>query len=110
MTSLPTRRSSTRWLPVVVSAVVLIVIDLVAVFLVGSAFLMTPYGPWDDDVLTAIQISAVLGGVVATFGTLLRILPVAMRWLRWWWFLPSTVLLLAAITRFWWISLSYPQG
>ncbi|WP_281240964.1 hypothetical protein [Actinopolyspora mzabensis] len=41
---------------------------------------------------------------------MLGILPVAMRSLRWWWFLPPAVLLVAAITRFWWVSLSYPQG
>ncbi|MER7013005.1 hypothetical protein ABT324_16420 [Saccharopolyspora sp. NPDC000359] len=68
---------------------------------------MSPRGPWDDDVLAAIQVSSFAGGALAASGGLVRLLPVSRGWLRWWLLLP-TVLLASAILRFAWVDLSYP--
>lgn len=103
----PSRRAKPRP-AAVINAAVCIALDLVALYAVASSFLMSPRGPWDDDVLTAIQVSSFAGGSLAAFGGLLRILPVSLRWLRWWWLLLPAILLLAAILRFHWIDVSYP--
>ncbi|CAM04557.1 hypothetical protein A8924_5700 [Saccharopolyspora erythraea NRRL 2338] len=92
-----------------ISAVLCLVLDLVTLYAVASSFLMSPRGPWDDDVLTAIQVSSFAGGLLAVLGGLLRTLPVARRWLSWWWFLPPMVLLLAAIARFGSMDIAYPS-
>jgi hypothetical protein len=93
----------------VISAVLCLALDLLTLYAVASSFLMSPRGPWDDDVLTAIQVSSFSGGLLAVLGGLLRILPVAQRWLAWWWFLPPAVMLLAAIVRFMSIDIAYPS-
>ncbi|ONM47965.1 hypothetical protein [Nocardia donostiensis] len=86
------------------------VAGLVAVLAVFSAFDMSPRGPWDDDVLLAIEVAAWLGVLFALLSTVLLILPAALRWLRWWWLLPPVMVLLAAIGRLAWVAWAYPVG
>jgi hypothetical protein len=107
LTSQPQQRSTSR-ATTVISVVVCVATDLIALSAVGSAFLMSPAGRWDEVVLAPIQLSAFFGGIFAVLGALFRIMPVARGWLRWWWFLPPAVLLIAAIARFSWISIAYP--
>ncbi|GAA4856373.1 hypothetical protein [Saccharopolyspora cebuensis] len=103
-------RSKPRLVAAVLSGVLCAAVDLVALFAVVSAFTMRPDGGWDEDVLTAIEVSALTGGVLAVLGVVPAGLAVALRWLRWWWLLPPAVLLLAAIARFSWSALTYPTG
>lgn len=104
----PSRRTKPRLAAVLISASVCIAFDLVASYAVTSSFLMSPRGPWDDDVLAAIQVSSFAGGSLAALGGLVRILPVSRGWLRWWWLLLPAILLVSAITRFIWVDLGYP--
>ncbi len=83
-----------------ISAVICTAVDLAALFAVGSAVLIEPRGPWDGRAVAAIEVSALTGGLVAVLGIVVRLLPVARRWLRAWWFLPPVCLLLVATLRF----------
>lgn len=98
---LPSRRRRTRshLAATTISAVICVVVDLIALFAVGSAVLIEPDGPWDDSALSAIDVSALTGGLVAALGALIRVLPVVRHWLRPWWFLPPVGLLLVAMVR-----------
>lgn len=91
------------------SAALCVVVDAVALFAVASSWSMVPRAAWDDDVLTAISVSALFAIVLAVFGGLLRSLPVALRWLRWWWFVVPIAVLVAAVVRWLWIDLAYPE-
>ncbi|MCX2732850.1 hypothetical protein OOZ19_21645 [Saccharopolyspora sp. NFXS83] len=91
------------------SAVLCVAVDVVAVFAVVSSWSMVPRAAWDDDVLTAISVSALLAIVLAVFGGLLRALPVALHWLRWWWFVVPGLVLVAAVARWVWLDLAYPE-
>lgn len=94
------RRTRSQRAATVISTVLCIVVDLIALFAVGSSVLIKPRGPWDDSALSAIEVSALTGGLVAVLGAMIRILPVVRRWLRAWWFLPPVGLLLVAMVRF----------
>lgn len=98
----PSRRRSARYklAATVISAVLCVVVDLIALFAVSSAVLIDPRGPWHNNALSAIDVSTLSGALVAVLGAMIRILPVVRRWLRPWWFLPPVGLLLVAIVRF----------
>lgn len=97
-----------RLVTIAVSAILCAAVDLAALYSVIMSYAMSPRGSWDDDVLTAIEVSALVGGLLAVLGMLLLILPTVRRWLSRWWFLPPAVLLVAAVVRFWWTSTTYP--
>ncbi len=110
MTPTVQQRSKFRLVATVLNAVLCGAVELAALYLVVVSYAMSPRGPWDDDVLTAIEVGAFVGGLFAVLGMLLLALPIARRRLSRWWLLPPAVLLVAAVARFWWISTTYPAG
>ncbi|MFB9570081.1 hypothetical protein [Saccharopolyspora hordei] len=101
-------RARARLVAAVVGAAVCVVLDLGAAYAVASSFSMSPGGAWDDDVLTAVQVSACAGGALAVLGGAVRAVPVARGRLRWWSLLLPAVLVALAVLRFVWVDLSYP--
>ena len=98
----PNERPEAHLTAVAFSASVCVVLDVVAAYAVILSFLMSPRGPWDDDVLTAVQVSSSAGGALAA-----RRAPVSRGWLRWWLLLPA-VLSASAVLRFVQVDLSCP--
>ncbi|MFE4517844.1 hypothetical protein ACFRMQ_27050 [Kitasatospora sp. NPDC056783] len=92
----------------VASAAVLCLLELGAAFGAYSALAMRPDGPWDDDVLLAVEIAAYLAIGLALPALGLTVLAVRRNWLRAWWFVLPALLLAVAVARLIHIDQAYP--
>ncbi|GAA2508978.1 hypothetical protein GCM10010406_51810 [Streptomyces thermolineatus] len=89
------------------SAVVLVALNLLAACCVLLAFVMVPEDRWDRDALDGAGIGALLGMGVAVATAALTVLPVALRWLGRRWFAAPAALFVLAAARYAWVSQVY---
>ena len=92
-----------------VAAAILVVLNLAALYFVGISWLVTPDGPWDDDVLAGLTAAALIGAALAVPTTLLTVVPVLLRWLRAWWFAVPAILFILAVARVIYLGAAYPE-
>ncbi|MER7708125.1 hypothetical protein ABTX81_35205 [Kitasatospora sp. NPDC097605] len=94
----------------VTSAAVLGLLHLGAAFGVYSALAMRPAGPWDDDVLLAVEVASYLAIGLAVPALALTALAVRRRWLRAWWFVLPALLVALAAARLLYVDRTYPAA
>ncbi|MCZ2526989.1 hypothetical protein [Streptomyces sp. HB2AG] len=91
-----------------VSAVVLVPLNLATAFCIYSVLSITPRGAWDDDALTGIATAGFFAEVLAVLTALLTIGPAKARWLSKWWFAAPVVMFVIAWARLSYIDHIYP--
>ncbi|MER6433648.1 hypothetical protein ABT272_38885 [Streptomyces sp900105245] len=82
-----------------VCAVVLALATLVTGYVVLTAFMVEPDGPWDRQAVTNSHVAAGVGLAFCSVMALLTWVFVKAEWLRRWWYAIPAVLALAALLR-----------
>lgn len=101
-------RSRARRIASVASGGVLVCLQLCLAATGAIAWLTTPGGAWDEDVLAGIGTLVLLGVLLAAATALLTAIPVAAGWLSRRWFIVPAMLLGALLARGAYISMAYP--
>lgn len=91
------------------SGTVLVIANLATLYCTLAGWLMVPSGPGDTNLIDGAWFTAFAGTVLAVLTAMLTVLPVAVRWLRRWWFLVPAMLFVAATTRWVMIDQLYPE-
>ncbi|MFC4468063.1 hypothetical protein ACFPH6_26605 [Streptomyces xiangluensis] len=90
---------SSSWVGTAVCAVVLALGTLVTGYVVLTAYMIEPDGPWDRQAVTNSSVAASIGLAFSGVTALLTWLFVKATWLRKWWYAIPTVLVIAALLR-----------
>ncbi len=105
MSSTPTadvresRQPRSSWIGTSVCAVVLALATLVTGYVVLTAYMVEPDGPWDRQAVTNSSVAASVGLGFSGIMALLTWLFIKAKWLRTWWYTIPTALVIAALLR-----------
>ncbi|MFI7408094.1 hypothetical protein ACIBU0_05405 [Streptomyces sp. NPDC049627] len=83
----------------VACAFLLVIGCLLAGAATGIAYLSNPLGPWDHESFDHVRLFSKLGLTLALLTTPIAVLAVTRRWLRLWWLVPCTTIMLVAWAR-----------
>ncbi|MGH3977782.1 MAG: hypothetical protein ACRDRZ_02085 [Pseudonocardiaceae bacterium] len=87
----------------------LVLLNLVTAYFAVLAWIVTPDGAYDRDVLTGIGVLTLLGTGLALVTALLTFIAVKARWLGRRWFIVPVVLFVVATARWVYIDVVYPD-
>lgn len=93
----------------VLSAILLVIGNLAALFFTVVAWLITPAGIGDSNHIEGAWFTAFAGAVLALVTVLLTIAPVMARWLSKRWFIVPALLFVVATARWVYIDAVYPE-
>lgn len=93
----------------VLSGSVLLILHLTTACIAFLAWITTPGGAWDDDVLAGLTVLVFMGMALALVSALLTVVPVAARWLSKKWFIVPAVLFALTLARWVYIDAVYPE-
>ncbi|WP_236561308.1 hypothetical protein, partial [Streptomyces sp. F-3] len=82
-----------------VCAVVLALGALVTGYVVLTAYAVEPDGPWDTQAVTNANVAAGIGLVFSALMAVLTWMSVKAEWLRKWWYVIPSLLVIAALLR-----------
>ncbi|CAL9508436.1 hypothetical protein [Streptomyces sp. enrichment culture] len=92
-------QKSSGWLGTGVCAVVLALGALVTGYVVLTAYMVEPDGPWDTQAVTNANVAAGIGLAFSVVMALLTWVFVKAEWLRKWWYVIPSMLVIAALLR-----------
>lgn len=98
-----------RRLGIVISGVVLVTGNLATLLYTVISYLIRPAGLGDTNYIDGAWSTAFFSTVLAVGTGVLTIIPVALRWLRPWWFLVPVLLLVVSTARWTYINRTYPE-
>ncbi|MBM7440415.1 hypothetical protein [Streptomyces sp. HB132] len=74
-------------------------VTLVTGYVVFTAYLVEPDGPWDQQAVTNYKVAGAIGLVFSALMTLLTSVFAKAGWLRKWWYVIPAALAIAALLR-----------